>query len=172
MITTNSRVTIDENTVAVGLGEMMVTGDPAMSLACFGLGSCICLCAYDPKSRVAGMAHIVLPQSSGGVEDEYATKYADIAVPRLIEDMVRNGASKARLIVKLVGGAQMIQSVEFSDILEMGNRNLEMTKKALAGNGVGITASETGGNSGRSVWMFVDSGKVMVRKAGEGAREL
>jgi chemotaxis protein CheD len=118
------------------------------------------------------MAHIVLPQSSGGAKDEYATKYADIAVPRLIEDMVKNGASKARLIIKLVGGAQMIQSVEFSDILEMGSRNLEMTKKALASYGVGITASETGGNSGRSVWMLVDSGKVMVRKAGEGAREL
>jgi chemotaxis protein CheD len=171
MITT-SRVAINEKTIAVGLGEMMATKDPALSLACFGIGSCICLCAYDPRMHVAGMAHIVLPKSNGDVAGQYATKYADVAVPRLVESMVKIGASKTRLVTKLVGGAQMIQSVEFSDILEMGNRNLEMTKKALQTEGISISATDTGGNNGRSVWMLVESGKVMVRKAGQEAREL
>jgi len=172
MVTISSRVSVDRNTITVGLGEMAVTKDPLLSLACFGLGSCICLCAYDPKPGVAGMAHIVLPESKGANQGKFVTKYADIAVPLLVKEMIEIGAMKSRLVIKLAGGAQMIQSAGFSNVLEMGVRNLEMTKKALDSEGIRIFATDTGGVCGRSVWMFVDSGTVMVRKAGEEPGEL
>ena len=164
--------TTNEQTVTVGLGEVCVTKNPSTSLACFGLGSCISLCAYDPVSKVAGMAHIVLPESDHSNPGKVSTKYADIAVPVLLEEMHKHGATKSRLIAKLVGGAQMIQAAGFDAALEMGARNLEMTRKALASEGVHLSAADTGGSQGRSVWLSADSGKVMVRTAGMECKEL
>lgn len=163
--------TITEQTIAVGLGEICVTNDPSKSLACFGVGSCISLCAYDPVSKVAGMAHIVLPESNHGSQAMHP-KYADIAIPQLLEEMCKHGAVKSRLVVKLAGGAQMITSAGFNDFLEMGARNLEMTKRALSKEGIRPSAADTGGNKGRSIWLSVNSGKVKVRTAGMEVKEL
>ncbi|MEE8413129.1 MAG: chemotaxis protein CheD [Dehalococcoidales bacterium] len=161
-----------DQTISVGLGEVTVSKDPLKNLACFGLGSCISLCACDPVAKVAGMAHIVLPQSKPGTGDRAATKYADIAVPILFEDMSKSGALKSNIIVKLVGGAQMIQTAGFSNILDMGNRNLEATRQVLKKEGVRITAEDIGGSQGRSVWLSVATGEVMVRTAGKELKKL
>ncbi len=164
--------TTNEQTITVGLGELCVTKDTSTSLACFGLGSCISLCAYDPVSKVAGMAHIVLPESNHSGQRNASSKYADIAVPQLFEEMNRQGAIKSRLVVKLAGGAQMLQAAGFEDALEMGARNLEMTKKTLDSEGIRLSAADTGGGQGRSIWLSVDSGKVVVRTAGTKFKEL
>lgn len=164
--------TITEQTIAVGLGEISVTRDPSKSLACFGVGSCISLCAYDPISKVAGMAHIVLPESNHDSRESHSTKYADIAIPQLLEEMCKLGAVKSRLVVKLAGGAQMITSAGFSDFLEMGTRNLEMTIRTLSKEGIRPSAADIGGNQGRSIWLSVDSGEVRVRTAGMEIKEL
>ncbi len=160
-----------EETITVGLGDIFATDNPSISLACFGLGSCIGLCAYDPVARVAGMAHIVLPASIHKGQ-ETSTKFADVAVPALVKEMRKLGALKSRLVVKLVGGAQMILSADFDSSFEMGLRNLKMTQKALASEGIRTAASDTGGNQGRTVWLYADSGRVMVRTAGQPAQEL
>ncbi len=172
MMAINNQIPIDEHTITVGLGELSVTKDPLISLACFGLGSCINLCAYDPISKVAGMAHIVLPESNHSNQGMTAPKYADIAVPLLLEEMTRLGALKSRLVVKLAGGAQMIQAAGFVDTLDMGKRNLEMTRKALADENIRGSGEDIGGTQGRSVWLSVNSGKVMVRTAGKELKEL
>ncbi len=163
---------LSEQTITVGLGELCVTNDPATSLACFGLGSCIGVCAYDPVSKVAGMAHIVLPESNHNSQGKASAKYADIAVPLLLEEMRKHGAVKSRLVIKLVGGAQMIQAMGFDSILEMGVRNLEVTKRTLASENIRLSAADVGGSQGRSVWLSVDSGKVTVRTAGVELKEL
>lgn len=164
--------TASEQVITVGLGEVCVTKDSSVVLACFGLGSCISLCAYDPVSRVAGMAHIVLPESNHSSQGKASTKYADIAVPVLLEEMRKLGATKSRLVVKLAGGAQMIQAAGFDAALEMGVRNLKMTRELLASESIRPSAADTGGSQGRSIWLSVDSGKVMVRTAGMELREL
>ncbi len=163
---------VNQETITVGLGEVFATDNPSVSLACFGLGSCIGLCAYDPVAKVAGMAHIVLPESNHSGQGGTSTKFADVAVPVLLEEMRKLGALKSRVIVKLVGGAQMILSLEFDSSFEMGLRNLKMTKKALTSEGIRPVASDTGGNQGRTVWLYADSGRVMVRTAGQTAKEL
>ena len=163
---------ISEQTITVGLGETCVTKHPSMSLACFGLGSCISLCAYDLVSKVAGMAHIVLPESNHSSQGKPSAKYADIAVPLLLEEMCKQGAVKSRVVVKLVGGAQMIQAAGFDAALEMGVRNLEVTRRTLASEGIHPSAADTGSSQGRSVWLSAESGKVMVRTAGMELREL
>jgi len=172
MVLATNQVRINEYTITVGLGEMAVTRDPKTSLACFGLGSCICLCAYDPLSKISGMVHIVLPKSKNGLADRAAIKYADVAIPVLLQELEQTGASKTHLKVKIAGGAKMIKSFGQDDPFDMGNRNCEMVKSLLAAHNLRISGSDTGGTQGRSVWMIADTGQVLVRKAGEEIREL
>ncbi|MEE8419721.1 MAG: chemotaxis protein CheD [Dehalococcoidales bacterium] len=164
-MTTTQQTTASDQTISVGLGEVKVTSDASMYLACFGLGSCICLCAYDTAAKIAGMAHIVLPESKSK-EDMTATKYADIAVPVLFEEMIKKGASKSKLIIKLAGGAQMIQAPGFATILDMGAKNLVATRAALKSSAVRVSGEDIGGSKGRSVWLSVATGETMVRTAG------
>jgi chemotaxis protein CheD len=149
-----------------GLGDVHVSDDPDTSLECLGLGSCIGLCIYDPVARVAGMAHIVLPESNRGGNTTLPGKFADTAVPMLVQAMLRKGASKSRMVVKMAGGAQMLQALLGGAGIEMGARNIEMTLKALTNEGLRVSASDTGGNKGRSMWFEVGTGKVMVRVIG------
>lgn len=160
------------DTIAVGLGDVCVTDKSTQSLASYGLGSCIGVCIYDPLVKVGGMAHVVLPVSNPDATGPPSNKYADVAVPALLKQVLQLGASKSRLIVKLVGGAKMIQAAGFDDTIEMGVRNLDMVKKTLAANGLRIAASETGGHQGRSVWLHMDPCRVMVRVAGGEPREM
>ena len=169
MITPQTSV---DNTISVSLAEIKVSNDVSASLVCFGLGSCIGLCAYDPSVKIAGMAHIVLPKSKPEVKTENASKFADIAVPALLTEMYKQGASKQRLVVKLAGGAQMIQVLGFASTLEMGNKNIEATRQLLKSEGIRIAAEDVGGSHGRSVWLSVASGEVLIRTAGQGIKSL
>lgn len=66
----------------VNLGEIVVTEDPEVVLTVPGVGSCIVVCAYHPRTKLAGMAHIVLPSSKG--RNEATSKpfwFADICCP-------------------------------------------------------------------------------------------
>lgn len=171
-MTTTQQSTATDQTISVGLGEVKVTTDSSMYLACFGLGSCVCLCAYDPAAKVAGMAHIVLPESKSKEVDMTATKYADIAVPVLFEEMIKKGASKSNLIVKLAGAAQMIQAPGFASILDMGAKNLAATRTVLKSEGVRVKGEDIGGSKGRSVWLSVANGETMVRTAGREYKQI
>lgn len=159
-------------TVVINLGEIHVSSNPETALSCLGLGSCIALCMYDPLVRVGGMAHIVLPCSrdgaSGGMTN---TKYADVAIPSLLQQMRDCGAVKAHLVVKIVGGAQML-SFGASRSFNTGEKNLVATKEVLAGEALEIAASDVGGNRGRTVKMEVETGRVIVKTVGDSAVEL
>ncbi len=167
-------VACENKCVMAGLGDVHVSDDPCTSLECLGLGSCIGLCIYDPGARIAGMAHIVLPESNRERNGSTVLpgKYADTAVPLLVQMMLRKGASKSRMVVKMAGGAQMLQALIGGAGIEMGARNIEMTRQALAREGLSVKACDTGGNKGRSLWLEVGTGKVMVKIIGSTPTEL
>ncbi len=152
----------------VGLGEMVVRKDGASILTCVGLGSCIAMCAYDPVSKVGGMAHMVLPGSDGKV----SPKYVDTGVQLLLDEMDKQGAARSRLVVKIAGGAQMLSIPGMDQRLNVADRNIAAVKEAMALTGIRVAASDVGGNSGRTVQISLDSGKVMVRTAGGTHTEL
>lgn len=164
-MTTTQLSNLVDQTISVGLGEVKVSGDTTKYLACFGLGSCISLCCYDPVIKIAGMAHIVLPDNGSVAKDRTATKYAGVAVTVLMEEMSKKGALKSRLMVKLAGGAQMIQAAGFDSVLDMGRRNLESTRENLKNEGLRIVSEDIGGFRGRSVWLSVATGQILVRTA-------
>jgi chemotaxis protein CheD len=118
------------------------------------------------------MAHIVLPESNRGGNTVLPGKFADTAVPMLVQGLVRRGASKLRMVVKMAGGAQMLQALVGGAGIEMGSRNIEMTRQALAKEGLSLISCDTGGNKGRSMWLEVGTGKVMVKIIGSTPTEL
>lgn len=164
-------VTSAQKKIVVGMGEIQVSKDPSVILACTGLGSCIAVCAYDPVSKVGGMAHIALPSSDGKDRDSSA-KYADTAIPLLLRKMDRQGGVESRLIVKIAGGAQMSLAPGFNSAFKTGERNTAEVKTALARERIALVATDTGGSMGRTVLMFLNTGKVEVRTFGGESRQL
>ena len=156
--------------VVLGLGQMHVTNEADAVLVCLGLGSCVAVCAYDAIAGVAGMAHIVLPAASNGAAPH--PKFADSAIPMIIQQMQELGALTGRMAVKIVGGAQLVGANGTIGVMNIGASNVEAVTNALTQQGVHIQETEVGGNHGRTARFFVDSGVVLVSKAGGESHEL
>jgi chemotaxis protein CheD len=161
-------VTIPE--VMVRMGELAVSRDPAEMLVTIGLGSCIGLALIDRKREIAGLAHVMLPDSGKNAERGSA-KFADTAVPALLEAMTAAGSPRSSLEAVLVGGAQMFARKSES-VLDIGGRNEEATLAALERARVRVAAVETGGTKGRTIRVHVGQGSVTVREAGGSEFEL
>jgi len=158
----------------VGMADLVVSKHPA-TLVTLGLGSCIGLVIYDQTSRVAGMVHIMLPDSRDAKNLPKPGKFADTAVPLLLEELAKLGAgNKAQLRAKMAGGAQMFAMPGKADnaIFAVGNRNVEATTKLLAATGIKVVASDTGGSKGRTVEFSTETLKLIVKTLGSGVKEL
>jgi chemotaxis protein CheD len=142
------------------MGEIVVSKRPGDELVARGLGSCIGLALVDRSAGVAGLAHIVLPESSE--TDRQPGKFADLAVPELIDRVCRAGASRRRLEAALAGGARMFELGE----LDIGARNADAVRKGLATSGLAVHAAETGGSRGRTMRVSVGDGTITVKEAG------
>lgn len=132
------------------MGELAVSDTVGDELVAIGLGSCIGLALVDRAANVAGLAHVVLPESQGKTEP--VGKFADLAIPDLIGQLEAAGADRRRLEAVLVGGARMF-SVGAS--LDIGARNAEAVRDALDREGIKIHAEEVGGNRGRTARVIV-----------------
>jgi len=154
----------------VRMSELSVSSTPGHVLASIGLGSCIGLVLIETSRPLAGLAHIMLP-SSNGDSDAPVGKFADRAVPALLEKMVSAGAVRTRLEAVLVGGAQMF-SFGSSTNLDIGRRNEQATREAVARAGIEVRAAATGGGKGRTVRVCVGTGLVTVKEPGKAEVEL
>jgi chemotaxis protein CheD len=147
------------------MAEIAVSRHEADVLVALGLGSCIGLALLDRSSPVSGLAHVVLPESREGTT--VLGKFADTAVPELLRQMIALGASKSRLSAVLVGGAQMF-ATGGSGSLDIGRRNEQAVRTALAVAGIAVTVAVTGGSSGRTMRVHLESGLVTCKAAGGG----
>jgi chemotaxis protein CheD len=152
----------------VRMAEMAVASRAEDVLVSLGLGSCIGLALIDESRRVAGMAHIVLPESSGSARAEVAGKFADTAVPALAADVRRRAGAGARLKAVLAGGAQMFSfsSPSASGRLDIGLRNAAATHAALEALRIPVAAAAVGGSTGRTIRLHLASWTVTVKEAG------
>jgi chemotaxis protein CheD len=162
----------DPRRLMVRMAEQAVSGEATDVLVSLGLGSCIGLALVDDDARVAGLSHIVLPESSARTGGHPA-KFADTAVPALIEAVVRCGASRTRLKAVLCGGAHMFSSSNgTSSLLQIGERNATRTLAELKERRIPVRARDVGGSSGRSIEVRVATGEVLVRSVGQAPRKL
>ena len=146
----------------VRMGELIASSEAGMTLVALGLGSCIGLAVVDRSAGVAGLAHVVLPES--GDRTDQIGKFADTAVPELIARLRRAGATERRCEAVMVGGARMFQ---MTGGLDIGSRNEQAVRAALAKTRIPLRAAECGGSKGRTIKVVVGEGEVTVRAAGE-----
>jgi chemotaxis protein CheD len=156
--------------IVVNIADFAVTTGDAV-LVTSGLGSCVAVALHDPSSRIAGLAHILLPSAGFGPPSIHPAKYADSGVALLAEEMRRLGASPNLMVARLAGGARMFAALLSSGI-NMGQRNIDATRKALYKLGIPVVGEDTGGEYGRSVRVVASTGAMTVRSLVGGDREL
>ncbi|TMV52055.1 chemotaxis protein CheD [Paenibacillus mesophilus] len=158
--------------IKVGMADLNVTAGTGI-LKTTGLGSCVGVTIYDPKTKVAGMAHVMLPSSDIAKEGNFnVAKYADTAIPEMVKRMNRLGAINSRMVAKMAGGAQMFAFHTTSDTMRIGPRNVESCKDQLKRLSIPVIAEDTGGSFGRTIEFYPDNGILVLRTVQQGVKEL
>lgn len=137
-------------------GEYFVSGDDLLLTTV--LGSCISACLWEPRLRVGGMNHFLLPGS--GLLDG-AGRYGACAMELLINGMLELGARREHLQAKIFGGAQVVRG---TSALKVGERNTEFVRHYLRTERIALVSEDVLDICPRKVCFFLASGKVMVKR--------
>jgi len=158
--------------IKVGMADYKVGRSPA-SIISYGLGSCVGIAMYDSITKIGGLAHIMLPDSSQARPADNVAKFADTALPRMLDDLVKMGASKTRITAKIAGGAQMFAFANSAtDVMRVGERNVEAVKEVLKKLQIKIIAEDTGKNYGRTVEIKLETGVFRIKTIDRGEKLL
>jgi chemotaxis protein CheD len=158
--------------VKVGIAELNTVIPPDI-IRTTGLGSCVGVIIYDEMRKIAGLAHVMLPDSSlAKAASLNIGKYADTAIQHLYKILLNKGAAQRNLKAKIAGGAQMFQFSTGSEMMRIGPRNVESVKLQLEKLGIPIIASDVGGSSGRTIEFNPESTQLEIRTVNKGTQIL
>lgn len=158
--------------VKVGIAQLDVVKAPH-TIRTSGLGSCVGVVLYDDLKNIAGLVHIMLPDSSlGKTTTLNEAKFADTGIAALIVKIKEEGGSPIRLKAKIAGGAQMFQFSANKDIMRIGPRNVEAVKNQLQKHRIPIVAEDIGGNSGRTIEFDPQTNMLSIRTVNQGVSSL
>jgi chemotaxis protein CheD len=144
--------------IRIGPGEHYVTRRPDEQILTV-LGSCVAACIRDPLAGVGGMNHFMLPESATGAWGDASAnmRYGNFAMERLINDILSCGGHRARLEVKIFGGAAMV-----ANGAGVGHRNAEFVEAYLAAEGMAVAARHLRGAHARRIEYVPHSGRVRM----------
>ncbi len=148
--------------LVIDIADARVSNDNGATLVAYSLGSCIAVMLWDPAVRVGGLLHYMLPDSALSAEQAKAhpDMFADTGIPRLFRAAYELGATRENLIVKVAGGAQLLDD---KGTFNIGKRNYVVLRKLFWRNGVLIDAENVGGSISRTVRLEVATGRVTIR---------
>lgn len=152
--------------IKVGMADLNICKAPNV-ITTLGLGSCIGLTFYDPVTKIGGMVHYMLPDSTKVKNNSNIAKFGDTGIEELLKRVVAAGASRTRLVAKMAGGAKMFEVSGLSDIGNIGARNAEAAKLKLKELGIRLVAEDTGLNYGRTVELHCDTGEFHIKAVGK-----
>lgn len=155
----------------VGVSDCKIVSDPDAVLVTYALGSCIAVAIHDPASKTGGLLHYMLPESSLDKTKAKANPYmfADSGIEALVRGMKEKGVNVRRCVVRLAGGAQVLDG---EGVFQIGKRNYLAAKKLLWKEGLLIAAEAVGGDVSRTVRLETATGKFWIREAGGKEAEL
>lgn len=154
------------NVIKVGMADLNVCKAPD-SITTLGLGSCIGLTLYDPVTKIGGMVHYMLPDSTKVRNNSNIAKFADTGIDELLKRVLAAGASRTRLVAKIAGGAKMFEVSGLSEVGNIGARNAEAAKEILNAKGIRLIAEDTGLNYGRTVELNCETGEFYIKSVGK-----
>jgi chemotaxis protein CheD len=154
------------NVIKVGMADLNVCKSPDV-ITTLGLGSCIGIALYDPATKIGGLAHIMLPDSTQMKNCTNIAKFADTGIEELVRRVVAAGAGRNRLVAKIAGGAKMFEMSSASAMGAVGERNAEASRKKLKELKIRLIAQDTGLNYGRTVELHCETGDYYIKSVGK-----
>ncbi|MDD4734594.1 MAG: chemotaxis protein CheD [Kiritimatiellae bacterium] len=147
--------------ISESAGDVLVT---------HSLGSCLGFALYDSTMKIGGLLHSMLPLSSTDYPRarKNPAMFVDTGVTKLLEQMFKRGCSRENLVVKVAGGARVLDR---QDLFRIGERNYTVFRKVLWKNNLLIAGEDVGGSVSRSVRLELGCGRFYVRTGSE-EREL
>lgn len=140
-------------------GDYFVTAHDMMIVTV--LGSCVSACVRDPKSRIGGMNHFMLPEHGGNSDSPLSAsaRYGAYAMEILINQMIKLGAQREYLEVKVFGAGKVLAGMG-----DVGQRNAHFVREYLKFEGIRLMAEDLGGIHPRKVYFFPHTGRVLVKQ--------
>lgn len=148
------------NTFRVGISEYIVGRSPD-KLVTIGLGSCVGIAIYNADKRIGGLSHVLLPDSTFFTTVDKPEKFADLAIPMMVDELKRKAGS-GKLVAKIAGGASMFLQEHESLAGGIGNKNIESVLKMLGELDIPIIGSHTGGSNGRTMSVDLETFEVTI----------
>jgi chemotaxis protein CheD len=151
--------------LVVGVADMVASNDASAELVTYSLGSCLGITLYDAVKRVGGLLHIMLPDSKIDANRALSAPlmFVDTGVPRLFQAVCNLGADRSRLVVKVAGGAQLLDE---NGVFNIGKRNHLALSELLASHNYAVCAWDVGGLSSRTLRMDLTTGAVTIKTPG------
>lgn len=154
--------------IYIGIAELNIAKSPDR-ISTLGLGSCVGVVLFDRFTRIAGMVHVLLPSWGAFAAQTNKAKFADTGVVELLNVMIQNGAQRGGISAKIAGGAHMFEySNADSDLLRIGQKNVQMCKGVLSTLKIPLLAEDTEGKCGRTITFDPASGMLHIRTIGKG----
>jgi len=151
--------------ITVGIGELKVMESPYL-LKVIGLGSCVAVALYDRSAGIAGLTHVMLPYIEESHDKSHPTRFIDIAIKMMIDEMKKRGARAQDIKAKIFGGANMFPEIISSDsLMDIGKKNILAVRQQLKKQNIEIIAEEVGDHIGRTVLFDTRDGSVVVKTA-------
>ena len=149
--------------IVVGISDYKFAKEPEV-IVTYALGSCVGVCLYDKVTKIGGLSHVMLPDSTSfSAKDINRKKFADTALVDLVEDLKRAGVGNNRMVAKIAGGAQMFEVQPGSKLGAIGERNIICVKQALSQLRIPIIAEDTGLNFGRTQYFDLSTGTMKIQ---------
>lgn len=158
--------------IKVGMADLNICVSPD-SITTIGLGSCVGVAIRDPVTKIGGLAHVMLPDST---EIKAPTvnipKFADTGIEELVRQVVAKGAMKSRLVAKIAGGAQMFAFSGGGGAMRVGDRNVAASLKKLQELRIPVLAQDTGDSYGRTVIFYPETGDYIIKAVGKPEKKI
>ncbi len=156
----------------VGMADLKICKAPD-GLTTLGLGSCVGIALRDPVTGIGGLAHVMLPESTAFRNSSgNKAKYADTAIIEMVRQMEMAGAQRIRLVAKVAGGATMFSFQNKSDLVRIGDQNINAVRKTLGEIKIPILAEDVGDSYGRTVIFYPETGEYVIKTVGKAQKSI
>ena len=157
--------------IKVGMADLKTAKAPD-TLTTLGLGSCIGIALWDPTTKIGGLAHIMLPDSTKIRNNSNIAKFADTGRGGRGRQMEALGVPRRRVVAKIAGGAKMFEVSGTTSVGNIGEKNAIASKKTLQELGIPILAEDTGLNYGRTVELDCSNGDYIIKAVGKSVKKI
>ncbi|MCP5512664.1 MAG: chemotaxis protein CheD [Leptospiraceae bacterium] len=130
-------------------------------LITYNLSTCVAVALYDPKLKIGGLCHYLLPNDEGFSRRLTVNTFGNLNLRNMLDDLLIKGSQASQLIAKVFGGCSTLEHMG-ADVFDIGYLNSQTAFKFLYEEKIRIKSRDVGGTSYRTVSFNLDTGRVHV----------